>query len=199
MGAGPARDNGFTRGHITARICPMSLYLVRHAMPAVDPATDPATWELGADGRTGARLLDAALPAVAVRVASDEPKAWQTLAPDRERGVIRDSRLGEVRRTEAFSDDFRSVRRQYVGGARIDSWEPREHVVARFAAAVAEARQLAGDRDLVIATHGMAMTLWLASELGLPDPVQFWDDLRFPDLFRIGLRARAVTRVDLVI
>jgi broad specificity phosphatase PhoE len=175
----------------------MSLYLVRHAMPAVDPATDPATWELGADGRTAARLLGVALPAGAVRLASDEPKAWQTLAPDGERGVIRDSRFGEVRRSEAFSDDFRRVRRQYVGGARIDNWEPREQVVARFAAAVAEARQLAGDRDLVIATHGMAMTLWLASELGLPDPVQFWDDLRFPDLLKIGLRACTVTRVGL--
>jgi hypothetical protein len=97
-GAGPARDNGFTCGHITGQ---------------------------GADGRAGARLLDAVLPAGAVRVASDEPKAWQTLAPDGERGVIRDSRLGAVRRTEAFSDDFRRVRRQYVGGARIDNWEPR--------------------------------------------------------------------------
>jgi broad specificity phosphatase PhoE len=175
----------------------MTLYLVRHAMPAVDPATDPATWELGAGGRASARRLGVALAAGAMRVASDEPKAWQTLAPDGERRVIRASRLGEVRRTEAFSDDFRRVRRQYVGGARIDGWEPREHVVARFAAAVAEARQIAGDRDLVIATHGMAMTLWLASELGLPDPVQFWDDLRFPDLLRIGLRTCTVTRVGM--
>ena len=173
----------------------MTLYLVRHATPLVEPASDPATWQLGADGRATARRLGIALPARAVRIASEEPKAWQTLAPDGERGVIRDSRLGEVRRAEAFSDDFRRVRRQYVDGAKIDTWEPREAVVARFAAAVGDARQFAGERDLVISTHGMAMTLWLTSELGLPDPVQFWDDLRFPDLFRVDLRAGTVTRV----
>ena len=175
----------------------MALYVVRHAMPAVNPATDPATWELGADGRAAARALGVVLPAGAPRFASDEPKAWQTLAPDEERGVIRDSRFGEVRRNERFSDDFRRARREYVRGAKIDDWEPQEAVVARFATAVAEARRLASDRDLVIATHGMAMTLWLASELGLPDPVRFWDELRFPDLLRVDLRIRTAARVDL--
>jgi hypothetical protein len=48
-----------------------------------------------------------------------------------------------------------------------------------------------------IATHGMAMTLWLTSERGLEDPVRFWDDLRFPDLFRVHLRAGTVERVSL--
>jgi 2,3-bisphosphoglycerate-dependent phosphoglycerate mutase len=174
----------------------MTMYLIRHAMPAVDPTTDPATWPLGAEGRAVARTLGVALPARAVLIASDEPKAWQTLAPDGERDVIRDRRFGEVRRAEAFSDDFRHDRRRYVDGARIDNWEPRETAVARFATAVGDARHLAGERDLVIATHGMAMTLWLTSVLSLPDPVQFWDDLRFPDLFRVGLRTGAATRID---
>jgi broad specificity phosphatase PhoE len=163
-------------------------------MPAVDPAADPATWELGADGRVAARALRTALPPGALGFASDEPKAWQTLAPDGERGVIRDGRLGEVRRAEPFSDDFRRPRREYLTGAEHEDWEPRQAVVARFAAAVTAARQLAGSRDLVIATHGMAMTLWLDAELGLDDAVRFWDDLRFPDLFRVDLRAGAVKR-----
>jgi hypothetical protein len=41
-------------------------------------------------------------------------------------------------------------------------WEPQAAVVRRFAAAVAEAEVLAGDRDLVIASDGTAITVWLA-------------------------------------
>lgn len=169
-------------------------------MPAVDPAADPAKWKLGTEGRAAARALctalRTALPPGALRLASDEPKAWQTLAPGGERGVIRDRRFGEVRRNEPFSDDFRRLRREYLSGVDLKDWEPRQAVVVRFAAAVADARRLAGDRGLVIATHGMAMTLWLASEVGLDDPVRFWDDLRIPDLFRVELRARTAERVS---
>jgi broad specificity phosphatase PhoE len=174
---------------------PVTLYLVRHAMPQVDPATDPATWPLGADGRVAARLLRRRLPPGAFLVASDEPKAWQTVAQAGERSVLRDARLREVRRTEEFSEDFRLLRRSYVSGAAIRGWEPRLEVARRFAAAIEGATARAGDRDVVAASHGMAMTVWLAETLRMTDPGSFWADLRFPDALVVDPQAGTVTRV----
>jgi broad specificity phosphatase PhoE len=63
----------------------VTLYLVRHAMPAVDPAADPATWPLSDQGRAAARDLAPILPADALLQASDEPKAWR---PSRQAGNV---------------------------------------------------------------------------------------------------------------
>jgi broad specificity phosphatase PhoE len=180
----------------------VTLYLVRHAMPAVDPAADPATWPLGAPGLAAARALGQRLPPDALLLASDEPKAWQTLAPGGERRVSRDRRLGEVRRVEEFSDDFQTLRRRYVNGETLPGWEPQPAVARRFAAAIAEAGPAAAEAgpaaaagDLVLASHGMAMTVWLEDVIGLADPGEFWAGLTFPDLLRVDLSARLVTRV----
>ena len=173
----------------------MTLYLVRHAMPAVDPATDPATWPLGEPGLAAARALCKRLPPDALLLASDEPKAWQTLALGGERRVSRDRRLGEVRRVEEFSDDFRTLRRRYVTGETLPAFEPQPAVARRFAAAVADASRAAADGDVVLASHGMAMTVWLDDAIGLADPGEFWAGLRFPDLLRVDLGARLVTRI----
>ena len=113
----------------------MTLYLVRHAMPEVDPASDPATWPLCSQGRATAPQLADVLPSGALLIAGDEPKPWQTLDPEGEREVHRDRRIGEVRRSEEFRDDFRRPRRSYfVCGAAIEGWEPREDVARRFTA-----------------------------------------------------------------
>jgi broad specificity phosphatase PhoE len=173
----------------------VTLYLVRHAMPAVDPGSDPASWELSAGGRGAARALASKLPKYALLAASDEPKARQTLSPEGERQLVIDHRLGEVHRTEAFDDDFRTLRRRYVSGHTVPGWEPQATVAGRFAAATADCELLAGDRDLVIASHGMAMTVWLDEVIGLADPAAFWADLQFPDLLKVDLPARTVTRL----
>jgi hypothetical protein len=41
----------------------------------------------------------------------------------------------------------------------------------------------------------MAMTIWLSSVIGLPDPAGFWSDLRFPDAYRVMVGERTVARV----
>jgi broad specificity phosphatase PhoE len=175
----------------------VTLYLVRHAMPAVDPAADPATWALSPVGRAAARELVQNLPADALLLASDEPKAWQTLAPDGERQVLRDRRLGEVRRTEEFSEEFRARRQRYVSGEALPDWEPQPSVARRFAAAVADAVRAADRRDVVLASHGMAMTVWLTGAVGLADPGEFWAGLSFPDLLRVDPETREITREQL--
>ncbi len=142
------------------------LLLVRHAMPAIDPAADPSAWALGGRGLAASRRLARWIPPGALLIASEEPKAWQTLDPDGSVDVRRDFRLGEVRRIEAFSDDFRVNRRRYVSGSLIAGWEQHAEVARRFAGAV---RDAAG-RDVVVASHGMAITVWLSHAVGLADP-----------------------------
>lgn len=160
------------------------LYIVRHAMPVADPNQDPATWPLSEEGRGAAHALANRLPDDALLVASDEPKAWHTLAPTGDAtAVIKDVRLREVRRLdEAFSDDFHVARRSYVNGVDHPGWEDRRAVAARMQSAVHDYQVAAGDRPLVIAGHGMSMTVWITSAAGLRDPGDFWAALRLPDL-----------------
>jgi broad specificity phosphatase PhoE len=160
------------------------LYLVRHAMPAFSPDVPPDRWPLDDDGRRAAAAL--VLPPDALLVSSTEPKARQTLEPAGP--VVTDARFDEVRRDEPFHGDYRARRRAYVGGTDHPGWEPRERAVARFAAGVHAWRARAGGRALVVCTHGMVMTLWLASVADLPDPAGFWAGLGLPDVIEIGRR-----------
>lgn len=158
-------------------------------MPLIDPAIAPEHWQLSDSGRVAATGLASLLPANAILVSSAEPKAVQTLSPA---GLVTpDPRFNEVKRVEAFSDSFRVARQSYVEGADHPDWERRAEVAQRFGAGIAAY----DGRPLVIASHGMAMTLWLTARLGLPDPGAFWAALRFPDAHLIDLGSGKVTRL----
>jgi broad specificity phosphatase PhoE len=163
------------------------LILVRHAMPVVEPLMLPDRWVLSDEGRAAAGGLE--FPEGARLVASGEPKAIQTLEHAGE--VTSDMRFNEVRRVEPFGDDFREVRRAYVDGVDHPDWEARGEVVARFDEGIAAYP----DRPLVVASHGMAITLWLTARIGLADPGEFWAELRFPDALVIDLDAQEWSRM----
>ncbi|SNS69963.1 Broad specificity phosphatase PhoE [Asanoa hainanensis] len=168
------------------------LFLARHAMPALDPEVRPEHWELDAEGRQGAETLAGLIPPDVLLVSSEEPKARQTLEPAGQ--VDTDARFNEVARDEPFHGDFRARRRAYLARADHPGWERRDLVVARFDAGIRHWQARADARPLVVATHGMAMALWLAD---IVDPIAFWDDLRLPDLFEVDLAARTANRVPL--
>lgn len=173
-------------------------YVVRHAMPVADLEQEPARWHLSAEGRRTAAALVRRLPAAALLVASDEPKAWQTLDPAGDgQKVSKDARLREVRREEAFSDDFHVARRSYVDGDDHAGWENRRAVAARVQSAVDDYQVAAGDRPLVVAGHGMALTVWITAAMGLSDPGAFWAALRFPDLLVLDPPAGEIRRCGL--
>ncbi|MEV0312357.1 histidine phosphatase family protein [Nonomuraea fuscirosea] len=168
------------------------LLLVRHAMPAYGPAVPPHAWTLSAEGWQAARRLVGRLPGDARLVSSDEVKAWQTLGGDD--AVTRDRRFGEVARVEPWEGGYRELRRAYVDGADHPGWEARAEVAGRFDAGITEQLALAGGRPLVVATHGMAMTVWVTARLGLDRPGAFWADLRFPDAHLVDLASGTVER-----
>jgi broad specificity phosphatase PhoE len=147
------------------------IYLVRHAQPAVRRKVAPDRWELTADGRSAAARLAGRLPWDPYLVASDEPKAIQTLhCAYPGRAVDTDPRFGEVRRVEPVDDGYAERRRRYVSGTPLPRWELASAVVARFAAAVTDHLARADGRPLVIGTHGMALTVWLAAALPTAPP-----------------------------
>jgi broad specificity phosphatase PhoE len=162
-------------------------------MPALDPEIPPEHWELDAAGWRGAETLKHVIPPDAMLVSSQEPKARQTLEPAGP--VFTDARFDEVVRNEPYHGDFRARRRAYLTGAGHPGWEPREQVVARFDAGIKHWRLRAATRPLVVATHGMALTLWLADAVDLADPTSFWDGLRLPDMFEVNLATRTSDRV----
>src|SRR5262245_56310800 len=160
-------------------------------MQAYEREIPPHEWPLSPDGVEAARRLVRHLPMRTCLVASDEPKAWQTLEPAGE--VVRDARFGEVRREgEPWEGPFRELRQAHANGADHDGWESRVDVAARFDAAVADHLVRAAGRPVAVASHGMAMTVWLTARVGLPAPGAFWASLRFPDAVAVDLATGSV-------
>lgn len=168
------------------------LILVRHAMPDHGPDVSARDWPLSRDGLIAAESLCARLPTAAWLAASSEAKAIETLANAGH--VATDARFDEIWRLEEYDKDFRTHRRAYIDGVDHADWESREAVVSRFDKGVAEHLHRAAGRPVVIATHGMAMTLWLTATVRLNDPGAFWADLRFPDAHLVDQVAGTVVR-----
>ncbi|BCJ37952.1 hypothetical protein Athai_54550 [Actinocatenispora thailandica] len=176
------------------------IYLVRHAQPMVRRKVAPDRWQLTADGRSAAARLAGRLPWDPYLVASGEPKAIQTLQcayPGR--AVDVDPRFGEVRRAEPVDDGYAERRRRYVSGLLLPGWELASAVAARFAAAVTDHLGRADGRPLVIGTHGMALTVWLAALLPAAltaGPAEFWAALALPDVLAVDPSTATVVRQE---
>jgi broad specificity phosphatase PhoE len=162
-------------------------------MPALSPEIPPEQWQLDPAGQRGADTLSHVIPPDALLVSSHEPKARQTLEPTGH--VFTDIRFNEVSRNELFHGDFRARRRAYINGIDHPGWEPRQHVAARFDAGIRFWYPRADPQPLVVATHGMAMTVWLATTMNIADPANFWAELRLPDIFEVNLATGTFGRV----
>lgn len=168
-----------------------TLVLVRHALPLVDEGTPPADWPLSPEGEQAAAELADRLPGFATLVTSPEVKAAATLAPAarfREDPVVPDARFREVDRPdEPWGEEAHRARRAYLDGQLAPGWEAHSDVVRRFGAGVDWWSRLSGDRPLVVASHGMAMTVWLVGvgAVTRERAGDFWERLRFPELLRL--------------
>jgi broad specificity phosphatase PhoE len=164
------------------------LFFIRHAAPEIDPARPPTSWRLSAEGRRAAAALAGRVRADAV-VASPEPKALETAsalgAP-----VEIDARLREHDRVGVgWLDDF--VGAVEAGFARphdvVFGVESYAAALARFAAAVNDARAAHPDGRLAIVSHGTVIALYVGRESGR-DPLAVWRELRMPDVLELPTR-----------
>lgn len=163
------------------------IILVRHAMPNVERGLASRRWGLAEASREDCVLLAHALPPDVNGIwSSDEPKARETaevLGLRLGRQVQVDPAFAEVDRPEIWDRDYREVAAAYLRGSVEPGWETPEGVIRRFRDGLERARtNHVGSR--VVVSHGLAMTLWLSTQVEL-DREQWWRALTLPDAWYV--------------
>lgn len=173
----------------------MTLHLVRHGRPLVDPDHRAAEWELDPAGFDDIWALreSGRLPTRASWFCSPEPKAQQTaqLLTDGEVGIVEE--LREHERAAGMLDDFH----ERVGAAfdepdrpAAPGWEPMSGLAARLLPAARRILDVHGDDDVVLIGHGTAWTLLVAELTGQPPDLVRWRSLGTPDVIEAAPRLR---------
>jgi len=161
------------------------LVWIRHAQVQPDASTPADAWPLTPEGRDEAARLARSLepvPRPMSVVTSDERKAIETA--EQFTAVLGlgaaevCAGLGEVSRP--WTDgDYRAAAREYLHTGSGPGWEPRDKVLRRVSAALAE--HWRPDGTTIAVGHGLAMSVWAANAVPGLDAVEFWDGLTFPD------------------
>jgi broad specificity phosphatase PhoE/GNAT superfamily N-acetyltransferase len=166
------------------------LFLVRHALPLIDRTVNMNQWQLDPQGQANLARL-AALPSLRTArriVASPEPKAFHTAEAIRAAlglpAVEPFTALAEIQKGGWVEDHDAVMARVFAEPAVpvLPGWESAASALARFRACVND-RLAETEGDLVIASHGTVISLYLADLLGqervhVPD----WAAIGFPDL-----------------
>jgi len=164
----------------------LTLYLVRHGRPLVDPSKPAHAWSLDPAYDDDVRALRSRLPDAAAWCSSPEPKAFMTarLLTEAPIEVVPDLREHE-RHTSDWVEDFHSVVARAFAEpdvAAYDGWEPlarcRERVVRAVSGILATHRRT----DVVLVGHGTAWTCLVSALRGLPPDLDAWARLGLPDV-----------------
>jgi broad specificity phosphatase PhoE len=175
----------------------VTLHLVRHGRPLIDPERPAAEWELDPAGFDDVWALRERLPSSAAWFCSPEPKAQQTaqLLTDSDVGIVED--LREHERGPGWLDDFHDRVRAAFAQPELPAapgWEPMTALAARLVPAVRRILDvhddLAGDRDVVLIGHGTAWTLLVAELTGREPDLARWASLGMPDVITVPTRLR---------
>jgi broad specificity phosphatase PhoE len=166
------------------------LVLVKHSLPAIDPAVPPAHWHLGEEGQARCRPLAERLRAYepAALISSTEPKAAETaslVAQELGLTVVLDERLREQDRTGApwlDDDEFRkAVAAVFDRPAKVVfGSESLESARDRFGAAIDEHVELSQGL-LVAVAHGTVISAYTEAKAGV-DGYALWSRLGLPSL-----------------
>jgi broad specificity phosphatase PhoE len=166
------------------------LFLIKHAMPELDPNVPAREWRLGERGRGLSELLANKVAAYSldVIVSSVEPKALET-------AQIVANRLGKPHEiAEGLHEHDRRnmpfMRREELE-ARVAEFfaKPNELVLgsetadqahARFADAIARVIEKHPQKNIAVVAHGTVISLFIAR--ANPMPFEFWKRLGLPSV-----------------
>ena len=171
---------------------PRRLLLIRHSVPAVDPAVPAPEWRLSDEGRARAAAFADRLRAYDLRfiASSREPKAFETASILAEQlGVpwAVEEGLHEHERTLLpFFHDLEEFHRQaaelFARPAEVVFGdESADQARARFAAAADRVLAAHPTGDVALVAHGTVITIYTQP----PDPFPFWRGLKMPDLVEL--------------
>jgi broad specificity phosphatase PhoE len=166
------------------------LYLIKHAMPELDPNVPAPDWRLGARGRALSELLAQKLGAypLDVIVSSVEPKAIET-------AQIVAARLGKPfeigedlheheRRNEPFTtrDNFEARVAEFFAKPNelVLGSETANQAHARFANAIARVIEKHPQKNIAVVAHGTVISLFVARTQA--SPFEFWKRLGLPSI-----------------
>lgn len=166
----------------------MTLFLVRHAEPDVNPTRDATTWDLLPGAEVQLKQIAEQLPPDARYFCSPEPKATTTarlLTPEPVE-VVAD--LREHERGRDWLEDYqgtviRSLLRPIQSAH--PGWDTAFRTQQRVVEAVRRLLDRLPDKPLVLVGHGIAWTLLVAEFTDSdPDP-ELWASLGMPDLITV--------------
>ena len=167
----------------------MTLFLVRHGRPLVEPGRPAHEWELDPAGFDDIWALRDRLPQGATWFTSPEPKAVGTaqLLTDGDVGVV-DGLREMVRDSTDWVDDFEDVVRRAFerpDEPAHEGWEALAACRARVLAAVENILRVHAGEDLVLVGHGTAWTALVAGLTGDAPDLDRWRALGMPDVITL--------------
>lgn len=173
---------------VTPAMSKRRIVLVRHGKPDIEEGVPSADWRLSAAGREAAATLAEKLREFdfAAIASSPEPKAAETAEAIAQRlGLIVeiDAGLAEhARRSVGFlsrKDIEARIARLLANPDTLEFGdETANECLARFRAAL-ERQMAKGARDVIVATHGTVLSIYVSRTLGI-DAMPFWRALGLP-------------------
>jgi len=162
------------------------IYLIKHALPQIDPGQPASRWRLSEEGRRRSQVLAERLSGASITAlaASLEPKAGETAR-------ILSSHLGQLvesmpgleehhRETTGWLDTaaFQAGAERLFADpdALVFGEETANQALARFAHAVDDFISRRREGNLAIVTHGTVISLFAASRAG-QDGWELWQRL----------------------
>jgi broad specificity phosphatase PhoE len=167
----------------------VTVFLVRHGRPLIDPSRPAHEWELDPAGFDDIWALRDRLPQGATWFSSPEPKAVGTaqLLTDGDVAVV-DGLREMVRESTDWHDDFEAVVRRAFerpDEPAHDGWETLDACRSRVVAAAENILRIYAGDDLVLVGHGTAWTVLAAALIGAAPDLDRWAALGMPDLITL--------------
>lgn len=184
------------------------LILVKHSLPAIEPAQPSADWQLSAEGLRRCERLAALLAPYlpAALICSREPKARATATALAERWglayAVADGLEEQHRRSAPFgsSAEFQQALRELFArpSELVYGEETADAAEARFAAALEDALAQHPGQNLVVVAHGTVIALYLGRRTDL-DGFTLWERLGLPSFAVLDQASHVVEQLVLEI